>query len=289
MVDVNYDISATIVVFSNPREPTNPLPPTYNYDLYIRRQSPGEPPATQPRQPNSTSLLTGLSDNDENVLSKIAKLASSLVDVLCKAESFAKQINANVSSSSNFPELPESTLKAVQQEFEFYSELYTSDQTYHRDPLMQKREHTAYKIMTVNTGNLVSGKTMTPITPQEQDATTTALIGTDPVLRPMPERLASISEKLRICQDLLSHDKFEDYVKLAREILAEADVLAVDCEIGSQVTSRAIKAINQGGINYNPLTESYREYYDHTFANRENLVHRYNEVRKYVWRLEEHL
>lgn len=282
MDDVNYDISATIVVFSNPREPTDPLPPTYNYDLYIRRQTPAG-------QPNSTSLLTGLSDRDENVLSKIAKLTSSLVDALCKAESFAKQIQANVSSSSNFPELPESTLKAVQEEFEFYSELYTSDQNYHRGPLMQKREHTAYKIMTVNTGNLVSGKTMTPITPQEQDATTTALIGNDPVLRPMPERLASISGKLRQCQDLLSRDKFEDYVKLAREILAEADVLAVDCEIGSQVTSRAIKVINQGGINYNPLTESYREYYDHTFANRENLVHRYNEARKFAWQLDEHL
>ena len=279
-----HGTKATIVVYENPKRVDDPLPPTYNYDLYIRRT------AHEGQPPPETTLFRGLTDRDESTLRKIGDRTHGLVDVLCKAESFVRQISQNVSSTTDFPEVSESVLNAVKEEFQFYIELWKNDKVYHRDLTVRNRPSVAHVILSVDTKNLMWGQKTIPKSPEAQETAINPAAGTETIAPDLPVRLQSIVDQLTKCQELLKYSKMTEYVAAAKALLAEADTLKVDCYIASNVAMRAIDQITAGRNEINPLLQEFRKYYDDfNDTDKQTLVECYEDDRKYIWGIRDSL
>lgn len=273
-----YATKATIIVYENPKRVHDPLPQSYNFDLYIRRA------AHEGQPPPATTLFTGLTDRDEPTLRRIGDRARDLVDVLCKAESFARQIGLNVSSTTDFPEVPETLLNAAKEEFQFYLELWKNDKLYHRDVTIRSRPSMAHVILSVDTKNLMWGKKTIPKSAEGLETAIQEAAGPEPIASDLPLRLQSIVDQLTKCQGLLRDNKRSEYVAAVRALLAEADILKVDCYIASKVAMQAIDQVTQGRQEINPLLQEFRKYYDeYNDTDKQTLVERYDEDRKFVW------
>ena len=279
-----YETKATIIVYQNPIRANDPLPPSYNFDLYIRRG------AHEGQPPPETTLFAGLSDRDEPTLRKLGDRARDLVDVLCKAESFEHQIVQNVSSATDFPEVAESLLNAVKEEFQFYLELWKTDKLYHRDVTIRNRPSMAHVILSVDTKNLMWGQKTIPKSAEGQETAIQTAAGPEPIAPDLPLRLQSIVDQLTKCQGLLKNHQIPEYVAAARALLTEADTLKVDCYIASKVAMQAIDQITEGRNEVNPLLQEFRKYYDDdNDTDKTTLVERYNNDRKYVWDIRDSL
>lgn len=280
MVSYRYSTQTTAVVFPNPKHPNDNSSPTFNCDVYIRRAARGEIPASD------TTVFKGLRIRDETALTRIGDLARALVDVLCKAESFALQIAENVSSTSEFPPgVPEIFLSTARDELQFYAELYKNENVYHREPLIATRPPVAFTILQVDTANLMSGKRTIPANPEAQKQVMELAARPNEAFREdLPARLSSIAGRLTICQELLTNNKRTEFVQAARDVLDEADLLKVDCYIASKVVLQALPKITESQTETNPLLVNFREYYDEfNDTDKVTLVELYNDERQYRW------
>lgn len=218
------------------------------------------------------TIISGLRKEDADLLTKVTDLCGSLATVLCKAEMYG-------------PTLSNAILEAARDEVAHYGEAFAELEDGKQRYEISGREAAAFKMISVNTGALVSGSVVTMAdNPKALKSRMEELGPKEGEIQspPMSVRMKNISQLLDACRAHLRANNMTEFRKTAIQIMELADDLTLDCEFTAHV---AAKAINDVEIFDNAMVEWYRTYYDTTFKSRQNLVDVYNRTRVDDWKL----
>ena len=268
------DLSATLVAYAIKNPP--PGAPLYWYDLYLEKTPKGSEPGHIGRQ----SRFTCLTEHAKREFESVARLCQSLVDVFNKADLYAN-------SASSMP-LALSLLKNAADEFHFEAEHFLNGQNRRQSQLKLNSDSIPVpaKILTVSAGNVLSGTSHLPSSPEEFEGVMKNLEANRPnllVLPPLNVRLNDIERLLLKCQDCLANPNPESRIKYEntlRDVLTRADEVMIDCSFVSEVTSKSIKKLD---MYANPMQQDYRSYVDSGKADPPILVVNYEDLKRLVY------
>lgn len=269
------ELSATLVAYAIKNPP--PGAPLYWYDLYLDKNPKGSEPGHIGRQ----SRFTWLTENTKREFESVTRLCNSLVDVFNKADVYA-------GSASSMP-LALNLLKNAADEFHFEAEKFLNSQNRRQRQLKLSADPIPVpdKILTVSAGNVLSGTSHHPASPEEFEGVMKKLEAGKQnllVLPPLNVRLNDIERLLIKCHDCLANSANPEsrmqYDNTLRDALSLADEVMIDCSFVSEVTSKSIKKLD---MYANPMQQDYRSYVDSGKADPPILVVNYEDLKRLVY------